>query len=303
MKKCLLAVLTALAIVLGPAYGQSKIDAPQTVRGRGLPTIGPEQVRTCLFLAKEISDLVDRIEVARSRGDNDTYNSTVDPYNSATDRWNAGCTKAYDPADMIRAENDSGMRLCTLTKTPCLSEAERSAILAREAARQGAAPSGSVGLQKTTGRVLKPTSLRPQVKEAEVDSSIVIESALINLDVEAAYAIDRSAAILAKRTAEDVYGKPESDSPLADVSHQVFEETYKREVERAVFAAFDPSGGANAEKIVSWIVSSNRAAQDEVAELLASWAINGGKHPDDYLAYREGFRHAYLRRQQLAGPN
>lgn len=157
MKRILLTIAFCSATLLaGAAIAQSKVDAPQTIRGRSLATMRQEQVRDCLFIAREISDLTDRANVAKGRGDFETFNATVSPYNHAIARWNAGCTKPYDPADMIRAENENGMRLCKFTSTPCMSEAERDAVLAREASRQGrATPAASAGLQKETGRVLK----------------------------------------------------------------------------------------------------------------------------------------------------
>lgn len=158
----LVIVFCSVALLTGTAIAQSKVDAPQTIRGRSLATMRPDQVRDCLFIAKDISDLTDRANVAKSRGDFDTFNATVSPYNQAIARWNAGCTKPYDPADMIRAENENGMRLCKFTSTPCMSETERRAVLAREASRQGrTAPAPTAGIQKETGRVLKKTAAPP----------------------------------------------------------------------------------------------------------------------------------------------
>ena len=158
MKRVWRVVLGFIVVASGYANAQSKIDPPQMIQGRNIQKISPEQVRVCLFLARDISDLTDRADVAKDRGDTETFNATVDPYNTAIGRWNAGCTKAYDPGDMIRAENQSGMRLCKFTSTPCLTELERSTILAQELARQGHASSQQeqMGLQRTTGRVRKP---------------------------------------------------------------------------------------------------------------------------------------------------
>ena len=146
--------MLGLAITSSGA-AQSKVDAPEMFRARAIQTSSKEQVRTCLFVAKEISDLTDRADVARTRGDTDTFNSTVVPYNSAVSHWNGECLKPYKPADMVRAENESDMRLCELTRKPCLSEAERSAILAQEAARQKKSATSQGGLQKSTHRVQK----------------------------------------------------------------------------------------------------------------------------------------------------
>lgn len=167
------AFFCSAALLTGAAVAQSKVDAPQTIRGRSIATMRPEQVRDCLFIAKDISDLTDRANVAKARSDFETFNATVSPYNQAIAQWNAGCTKPYDPADMIRAENANGMRLCKFTSTPCISETERNAVLAREASRQGrAAPPPSVGLQKETGRVVKKTAPAP----ARAGSSVSVAS-------------------------------------------------------------------------------------------------------------------------------
>ena len=158
MKQVVKIVLSVIVMVSACANAQSKIDPPRMIQGRNIQKISPEQVRACLFLARDISDLTDRANVAKSRGDTDTFNATVDPYNSAIGRWNTGCTTAYDPGDMIRAENQSGMRLCKFTSAPCLTELERSAILVRESEKQGhASPQQEqMGLQRTTGRAKKP---------------------------------------------------------------------------------------------------------------------------------------------------
>lgn len=155
------AALSLLATMPFSVIAQSKVDAPQTFRGRSVETIKPEQVRACLFLAKEISELTDRANVAKSRGNIEAFNLTVAPYNAAIARWNAGCTQAYDPGDMIRAENESGLRLCKFTSTPCLTEAERLAVLGEVVARQGhpGAQEDQLALQRTTGRVRNPTTI------------------------------------------------------------------------------------------------------------------------------------------------
>lgn len=94
-----------------------------------------QQVKQCLRIAREIAELSDAADQAQAAGDIDSFNATVDPYNAAIARWNAGCTRPYNPADMVRAENELGYRLCQYTQSPCLSEAERGEILIEEKRR------------------------------------------------------------------------------------------------------------------------------------------------------------------------
>ena len=112
------------------SLAQERVDKPSKTR---LPSeTSAAQVKQCLQIAREIAELSDAAEKAQQAGDVDAFNGTVNPYNSATARWNAGCTKPYSPADMIRAENELDYRLCEFTKSPCLSEEERGQILQEE---------------------------------------------------------------------------------------------------------------------------------------------------------------------------
>lgn len=109
---------------------QSRVEKPTDTR-RPSET-SAVQVRQCLEIAREIAELSDSAQHARATGDRYAFNATVDPYNAATSRWNARCLRPYNPADMVRAENDLGYRLCKYTRSPCLSEAERGEILMEE---------------------------------------------------------------------------------------------------------------------------------------------------------------------------
>lgn len=153
--------LVALAaLTAGDAVAQQKVKAPTSISlPRGSATMPMQQVRACLGLAREISELTDMANVAKERGDIPTFNSTVGPYNAAQDRWNRGCTTPYKPADMIRAENDAGVRMCRFTRTPCMSEAERNAVLARERGKQGAStPAPSARIRETTKIASSPAA-------------------------------------------------------------------------------------------------------------------------------------------------
>jgi hypothetical protein len=123
-------IVMAAFLLNSAAMAQSKIEDPEDTTRPSETTA--EQVRACLLIAREISDITDRADAAKSTGDVDAFNATVDPYNSATERWNAGCTRPYNPADMIRAENELGLRLCQFTQTPCMAETERRSILIEE---------------------------------------------------------------------------------------------------------------------------------------------------------------------------
>lgn len=147
----IVAAVFALALFHPTAFAQSKVDPPVTIHG-GHAAMTPDQVRNCLFIAKEISDLTDRAKVADERSDIVAFNATVDPYNRAAARWNAQCRSTYEPADMIRAENEAGFRLCEHTSSPCLSDAEREAILDEERRNQ-AALAPQTGMQRTTNTV------------------------------------------------------------------------------------------------------------------------------------------------------
>lgn len=119
-----------LAVVSLGVAAQGRVEKPQS-------TLRPsetsaEQVKQCLQIAREIAELSDAADVARASGDVNSFNATVDPYNAATSRWNASCTRPYNPADMVRAENQAGYRLCQYTQSPCLTEAERGEILLEE---------------------------------------------------------------------------------------------------------------------------------------------------------------------------
>jgi hypothetical protein len=164
----------ALAFVAGTAWGQQKVEAPRSVTVKpGTRTLSVTELDACLTTAQQISELTDRANIAKSRGDIATFNSTVAPYNAAQDRWNAGCLTPYLPGDLIRAENARGVRLCKFTRTPCLSEQERVAVLASERARQGRQPS-----QAKSGAVLRhSTAIAPSAKRA-ANSPPLVDSGL-----------------------------------------------------------------------------------------------------------------------------
>lgn len=122
--------LMIAGLPLGTIHAQSKIEDPESTT-RPSET-SAEQVHACLLVARDISDLTDRANAANRAQDTDAFNATVDPYNEATNKWNAGCTRPYNEADMVRAENATGLRLCEFTQTPCKSEAERHQVLLEE---------------------------------------------------------------------------------------------------------------------------------------------------------------------------
>jgi hypothetical protein len=115
---------------LGMVHGQSKIEDPESTTRPSETSAA--QVHACLLVARNISDLTDRANAAKRVENIEAFNATVDPYNEATEEWNAGCTRPYAEADMIRAENATGLRLCEFTQTPCKSETERHQVLLEE---------------------------------------------------------------------------------------------------------------------------------------------------------------------------
>lgn len=120
----------AIFAIPGSTAAQSRVEKPtSTVRPS---ETSAAQVKQCLEIARELAKLSDAANRAKATGDSDAFNATVDPYNNATSRWNHGCTRPYNPADMVRAENQLGYRLCQYTQSPCLAEAERSEILMEE---------------------------------------------------------------------------------------------------------------------------------------------------------------------------
>lgn len=127
--------IAAVALVigslpLGATHAQSRIEEPQSTTRPSETSAA--QVQACLLVARDIAELTDRANAANRAQDTEAFNATVDPYNEATDKWNAGCTRPYDEADMIRAENATGLRLCEFTQTPCKSETERHQVLLEE---------------------------------------------------------------------------------------------------------------------------------------------------------------------------
>lgn len=134
MTRSIVLLLTIAALAMpNLSIAQGRVEKP-TNTTRPSET-SAEQVKQCLRVAREIAELSDAADQAEAAGDIDSFNATVDPYNAATARWNAGCTRPYNPADMVRAENELGYRLCQYTQSPCLSEAERGEILLEEKRR------------------------------------------------------------------------------------------------------------------------------------------------------------------------
>ncbi len=123
-------VVLVVASFVSSVFAQGRVEKPRSTTRP--PETSAAQVRRCLELAREIAELSDASDVANARGDVDSFNATVDPYNSAMSRWNASCTKPYNPADMVRAENELGYRLCQYTQSPCQTEIERGEILLEE---------------------------------------------------------------------------------------------------------------------------------------------------------------------------
>ena len=120
----------ALSVVSVGVAAQGRVEKPQsTVRPS---ETSAAQVKQCLQIAREIAELSDAADRAQASADVNSFNATVDPYNAATSRWNANCTRPYNPADMVRAENQVGYRLCQYTQSPCLTEDERGEILLEE---------------------------------------------------------------------------------------------------------------------------------------------------------------------------
>lgn len=120
----------AISAIAGSVAAQGRVEKPTSTVRPSETTAA--QVKQCLEIAREIAELSDAADRAEEAGDIDSFNATVDPYNSATSRWNAGCTRPYNPADMVRAENQLGYRLCQYTQSPCLTEAERGEVLMEE---------------------------------------------------------------------------------------------------------------------------------------------------------------------------
>ena len=129
-------------------HAQSKVESPESTH---LPSeTSAAQVHACLLVARDISDLTDRANASKRAGDTEAFNATVDPYNEATDKWNVGCTRPYVEADMIRAENATGLRLCEFTQTPCKSEIERHKVLMEEAKlKQGGLDGNASGVKSS----------------------------------------------------------------------------------------------------------------------------------------------------------
>ena len=137
MIRCLLILAYGVTFACAnTVFAQSKVTGPQSTTRPSATSAA--QVRACLFIARDISELTDKLNIAKAREDAETFNSTVNVYNAALRKWNAGCTRPYSPADMIRAENATGLKLCRFTQTPCLTEAARRKILADELKRQQA---------------------------------------------------------------------------------------------------------------------------------------------------------------------
>ena len=126
----ILAALVVSSFASISALAQGRVEKPTTTTRPSETSAA--QVRQCLAVAREIAELSDAADRADAQGDVDTFNATVDPYNSAMSRWNANCTRPYNPADMVRAENELGYRLCQYTQSPCQTEIERDEILMEE---------------------------------------------------------------------------------------------------------------------------------------------------------------------------
>ena len=121
-------ILFAPSFLIAQQSFSGRVAPPETTTAP--PRLDAEQVERCLLLAREIASVSDEAERAERANDSSRYNATVEPYNKAISRWNNECADSYNPADMIRAENKNGFKLCSYTSSPCLSEEARRKILA-----------------------------------------------------------------------------------------------------------------------------------------------------------------------------
>lgn len=285
------------------------------------PSLSAAEVDACLLVAREISELTDRAAVAKARDDIPTFNTTVAPYNDARLRWNAGCLKPYSPGDMIRAENRRGVRLCTLTRSPCLSETERAAVLARERARQSYARSGATPaarLTRGTGFAPRPVG---QVRAAAQSSPALATGApatgdddeeelsetptrpaappASDIDADLAWTITEQADAVAAAKARARYPGTLEGAKL-DEAANVQEEIFRDEVMQRVMRATPDAERTTEASVIMRVLGSWEAGSREAMETVC---VSGGADADSVArcnrATRDGFLHAYRRRQEL----